>query len=864
MPDIEFHSGLPIDEVLPDLVEDLRQEGAAVLVAETGAGKTTQVPQAILDAELIPPDKKVLVLEPRRVAARATARRIAQERGAELGGEVGYQVRFDRRIGDDTRIAIVTEGILTARLQSDPFLEDIGAVVLDEFHERSVHADLAISFLKEVVTVRTDMKVCVMSATIDPEPVSEFLDAPIIEAEGRTYPVDIRYQDAPSDDDLAMQAARGVRRAIQDPDDDGGDILVFMPGRRTIEETVEILETMDVCEGIEIHSLYGALPPEKQDAAIEPSDGRKIIVATNIAETSLTIDGVTTVVDSGKFKQMRMSAASGLDRLETRHVSHASADQRAGRAGRTRPGRAFRLWTPALEHRMDQEETAEILRVDITGPVLEVIAWSGVDPRDYDWFETPPKHALDRAIGLLRRLGAVPFDDFYLTALGKRMRRVPAHPRISRMILEASRRGCLRRVAGMAAILSERDFVLSMDRDAPTGDGDLLARVEVLDSASTGRRGEAGNQGMDVHVGRARRVARVRDQLFNMVEGHERLEDPGEIDVEARKSLALGFPDRICLKRGGDRNYVMTGGEPLALAYESVVRDAELLVASKIAGETRGRGTGGVDSRGLVRFATRFDRSWLNELFGRRLKVRVDIEFDEQREQIMAFRRRALDELTLEEEVVSVEEYADTGEVTERLVREAMPRFEYAFGLDDDQKRFLKRVETVRRWRPELEFPPVWPQAESDGEDGQALREMYVRMCWGARSFDDLRRVDLKGQLKQNLDHRQIQALQEMAPVEIEVPSGRVHEIEYEPGSPPVLAVRIQELFGWNEGPRVAGGDVPVRLHLLAPNFRPQQITDDLGSFWDNTYPQVRKELRARYPKHPWPENPRQATAVAK
>jgi ATP-dependent helicase HrpB len=559
-----------------------------------------------------------------------------------------------------------------------------------------------------------------------------------------------------------------------------------------------------------------------------------------------------------------MSAASGLDRLETRHVSHASADQRAGRAGRTRPGRAFRLWTPALEHRMDQEETAEILRVDITGPVLEVIAWSGVDPRDYDWFETPPKHALDRAIGLLRRLGAVPFDDFYLTALGKRMRRVPAHPRISRMILEASRRGCLRRVAGMAAILSERDFVLSMDRDAPTGDGDLLARVEVLDSASTGRRGEAGNQGMDVHVGRARRVARVRDQLFNMVEGHERLEDPGEIDVEARKSLALGFPDRICLKRGGDRNYVMTGGEPLALAYESVVRDAELLVASKIAGETRGRGTGGVDSRGLVRFATRFDRSWLNELFGRRLKVRVDIEFDEQREQIMAFRRRALDELTLEEEVVSVEEYADTGEVTERLVREAMPRFEYAFGLDDDQKRFLKRVETVRRWRPELEFPPVWPQAESDGEDGQALREMYVRMCWGARSFDDLRRVDLKGQLKQNLDHRQIRALQEMAPVEIEVPSGRVHEIEYEPGSPPVLAVRIQELFGWNEGPRVAGGDVPVRLHLLAPNFRPQQITDDLGSFWDNTYPQVRKELRARYPKHPWPENPRQATAVAK
>jgi ATP-dependent helicase HrpB len=862
MSDVQFNSGLPIDEVLPDLVEDLERDGAAVLVAETGAGKTTQVPQAILDAGLIDPDETVLVLEPRRVAARATARRIAQERGADLGGEVGYQVRFDRRIRDDTRIAIVTEGILTARLQSDPFLEGVGAVVLDEFHERSVHADLAIAFLKEVRTIRTDMKVCVMSATIDPQPVSEFLDAPVIEAEGRTYPVDIRYQDAPSEDDLAIQAARGVRRAIQDPEDDGGDILVFMPGRRTIEETVEILETMDVCQGIEIHALYGALPPEKQDAAIEPSDGRKIIVATNIAETSLTIEGVTTVVDSGKFKQMRMSPASGLDRLETAHVSHASADQRAGRAGRTRPGRAYRLWTPALEHRMDQEGTAEILRVDITGPVLEVIAWSGMDPREFDWFEKPPSHALDRAIGVLRRLDAIPFDDFYLTPTGKRMRRVPAHPRIARMILEASRRGSLRRVAGMAAILSERDFVLSMDRDAPTEDGDLLARVDVLDSVASGRRREARGRGMKVHVGRARQVARARDQLVNMVEEHERLEDPAEIDIEARKSVALGFPDRICLRRGGDRNYVMTGGEPLALAYESVVRDAELLVAPKIAGETRGRDTGGVESRGLIRLATRFERAWLNELFGRRLDVQVDIEFDEEREQVMAFRRRSLDGVTLEEDIVSVQDHADAGEVTERLLQEALPRFEYAFELSDDGEQFLKRVETVRRWRPELEIPPVWPGAQDDGE--KAMRELYVRMCWGARSFEDLRRTEIRSSLKQQLDHRQIRAIQELAPETIEVPSGRVHDIEYDPGSPPVLAVRIQELFGWEQGPRVAGGDIPVRLHLLAPNFRPQQITDDLASFWDNTYPEVRKELRARYPKHPWPENPRQASAVAK
>lgn len=852
-----YDSGLPIDEVLPDLVDLLDNQQGVVLVAPTGAGKTTQVPQAILDGGLIEDDETILVLEPRRVAARATARRIAQERGGEIGGEVGYQVRFDRQITDETKIAIITEGILTRRLQDDPLLEGVGAVVLDEFHERSIHSDLSIAFLKELMEVRTELNVCVMSATITAGPIADYLEVPTVESEGRTYPVDVEYLDSPADDDIEKEAARAVRRALQDPDDDGGDILIFMSGAGAIHRTIDILESMSVTDDLEIVPLYGALSPEKQDEAIESGGQRKIIVSTNIAETSLTIEGVTTVVDSGRVKQLQMSPTSGLDRLEETQVSHASAEQRAGRAGRTRPGRAYRLWTPALEHRMPEEEKAEILRVDITGPVLEVVAWSGDDPRDFDWFEKPPDHALDRAVELIRDLGAIPDDDFRLTDVGKQMLDLPAHPRIARMLIEAGRRGCVRRTAGMAALLSERDFVMSVDRDAPTGTCDLQFRVDVLDDVAGGRTQSAKSVGMDAHVGRARRVSKVRNQLAGMVDGEGR---SGEPNIDARKSLAVGFPDRVCLSRGEGRQYVMVGGEPLALAYESVVRDAEMLVAPVIAGETRGRSTGGVGSRALIRKASEFEPDWLEELFSGRLTDEVELKFDEDRERVMAFRRHRFDGLTLDESIVSVDEASDTAQVTRRLVEAAMADLDRAFGLDEEDWQFLKRIESLREWRPELEFPKVLPD---EGEVPEKTREILEQLCWGKRSFDELRGVDLSSQFRQFLNHEQIQALDELAPTHLEVPTGRTHQVEYEPGEPPVMEVRIQEMFGTSQGPRVDGGRRPVLLHLLAPNFRPAQITDDLDGFWDETYPEVRKEMRGRYPKHPWPEEPRGAEPVA-
>lgn len=845
---------LPIDDVIPDIVDSLSTHNSLVLQAPAGAGKTTRVPPAVLDAGLAG-DGRILVLEPRRVAARATAKRIAYERGVSLGGEVGYQVRFDRRMSDETKLAIITEGILTRRLQSDPFLEGVGAVILDEFHERSIHTDLAVAFLRELQQVRDDLKVIVMSATITTGPIADYLDCPIIESEGRTYPVDIDYLDKPSDDPIETQAARAVSKILGDEEDDG-DILVFMPGAGSIHRTIDAVEPTARRHGVEVLPLYGALSPDKQDRAIESGGGRKIIVSTNIAETSLTIEGVTAVVDSGLVKQLRMSPQSGLDKLEKTHVSLASADQRAGRAGRVRPGRALRLWTNAFEFRMPEEDTPEIQRVDITAPILEVVAWSSADPKEFGWFEAPPDHAIDRAVDLLRDLGAVERDGFRLTDMGQKMLDLPAHPRLGRMLIEGARRGCLRTVAGMAAVLSERDFVNHVQDGAPSGDSDLLRRVEVLDEAAHGRAHSARNLGMSVHTGGARRVKQVRDQLYRLLSDEETGRGGG---VDAQKALAVGYPDRICLSRGGERKYVMVGGEPLALAWESMVRDAEFLVAASIGGQIRGRGTGAVSSRGLIRLANAMKREWLEELFSEHFTTRVEVDFDDERKRVMAVERELFHGLRLNEAVVSVDEHADPADVAAMLAEAASQNLSEAFSLSKESEQFLDRLRCLREWIPELGLPNL----DADDEDGR-FREILRQICWGKRSFGDLKRVGFVGALKGYLNHEQIAALEEYAPASLTVPSGKTRHLKYEPGKPPVLEVRIQEMFGTARTPAVARGKIPVLLHLLAPNYRPQQVTDDLAGFWENTYPEVRKELRARYSKHPWPEDPLSAKPIAK
>ena len=848
---------LPIDPLLPEVVDAVTDHGGVVIEAPPGAGKSTRVPPALLDAE-IAADQQIVMLEPRRVAARATARRIAAERGGRVGGEVGYQVRFDRRIGKNTKLAVITEGILTRRLQSDPFLEGVGVVILDEFHERSIHTDLAIAFLKEVQQVREDLKVVVMSATLDAEPIADYLDVPALRSEGRTYPVDIEYLDKPPEDRIEYEAARAVRRVVGSKDDDGGDILVFLPGRGEIHRCLDALEEWGKEQDVELLPLYSALSSKEQDRALASGGRRKVIAATNIAETSLTIEGVTVVVDSGKVRQMRMSPASGLDNLELTHVSIASAKQRAGRAGRVREGRAIRLWTHAYEHRMEEFDEPELRRIDLAPVVLEVIAWSGADPREFDWFDEPPEHAVGHGLELLNKLHALRPDSFQLSDRGKRLLELPVHPRIGRMLIEGERRGVAGLTAAMAAIISERDFVNSVDRDAPGGRSDVLARAEFLDDVAAGRPQAARRLGFKVHIGGARRVKKVTGQLRNLIDDNSY----GGSGDDALRAVLAGFPDRVAIRRdeGSDR-FVMVGGEPMTLAYESIVRDARFIVAPVIAGKTRARAAvGGVDSRALIRLASEVKEEWLREEFPERFEEVVEVDFDDQRERVMAHRVERFDELRLDAQIVSVDDGADPGEVSRLLASKALEDVPRAFGLDKDDHQYLIRWECARRWFEEAEFPKLM----EDEERGNANAEIWEQILWGKRSFADLRRMSLPSQLGAYLSGEQRRILEEELPRRIEVPTGSRIRLKYRIGEPPIFAVRIQEVFGWTKTPRVARGQVAVLMHLLAPNYRPAQVTDDLAGFWERTYPEVRKELRARYSKHPWPEDPVNAKAVYK
>ncbi|MFU8803909.1 MAG: ATP-dependent helicase HrpB, partial [Bradymonadaceae bacterium] len=788
---------LPIAEVLPEIVTILGSRSAVVIEAPPGAGKSTRVPPALLDAGLAA-DGQILVLEPRRVAARSIARRIASERNVSLGAEVGYQVRFDNRTGPQTRLAVITEGILTRRLQSDPLLDGVSVVILDEFHERSIHTDLALAFLKEIMTVRDDLKVVVMSATLEADPVATYLGCPVVRSEGRTYPIEIDYLAAPIEDRLEVEISRAVRRVVEGTDDDGGDVLVFLPGAGEIHRAQSAISSWAGELDIEVLPLYSALPPEAQDKALDMGRRRKVILSTNIAETSLTIEGVTTVIDSGLVRQMVFSPSSGLDNLELGHVSLASARQRAGRAGRVRPGRALRMWTRAYEHRMADYDVPEIQRVDITAPLLEVIAWSGNDPAAFEWFEAPSTAAIEIGLSLLEHLGALEEGDFRVSEMGRKMLDMPVHPRQGRMLLEAVTRDCVRTVAGAAALLSERDFVLNVASDAPSASSDLLARVELMDE----RRSSGRAAGFEVHHGRMHRVVEVRNQLLRVL--------PGQANVgseeAALKAIATGYPDRVCLRRPDDeQRYVMVGGEPVALARESVVRGAELIVAPVIAGKTRNRDLiGGVAQRGLVRMASLVEEAWLEELYPGRTHSEVVVEFDADKERVMAFEREVFDGLCLRERVGSVDRLAGPAEVACLLAKHAAQDIDKAFGLSKDDRRFLNRLDFLREAFSELDVPDFF-EVEEQG--------VLMQICWGKRRFDDLRRMNLPDALMKYLDHEQRRRLEEDVPEHFQVPSGSRIKLDYEAGTAPVLAVRIQEIFGLATTPTIAAGRVPLVLH---------------------------------------------------
>ena len=846
-------SRLPIDDVLPELVRALSNSSCAVLRAPTGAGKTTRVPPALLDAGLAG-DRAILMLEPRRLAARAAARRIASERGWKVGGEVGFHVRFDRQASDRTKILVLTEGLLVRYLQDDPFLERAGVVLFDEFHERNLDTDLALALVRKVqLEARSDLKVAVMSATIETEGIARFLGgasspAPVVESEGRLHPVDVAYLGADERRPIHEAMVPAIGRAL---DATNGDVLAFLPGVGEIRRAHEALEPLAKRRGVLVLDLYGDLPAEEQDAVLRTSDRRKIILATNVAETSVTVEGVTAVVDSGLARILRYDAGVGLDRLELTRISRASAEQRAGRAGRTQPGICLRLWSEAEQRSMREREEPEIHRVDLAGPALQLLGFGERDLARFPWFEPPSPAALERATKLLEQLGAL--GPHGLTETGRAMARMPAHPRIARLLIEGETLGVARDAALAAALIAERDpfFRRRSPSLHPTkrgsrwsSDSDVVDRVRALGDFE--RTGHASGDLGELNASAARFVLRARDDFQR--QGERRADarpgrrEPGD-DSGLLRALLAAYPDRVARRRAsGDPRGVLVGGRGVKLGEESAVHDAELFVCVDLDAGKRGE-----RAEAVVRLASAIEREWLP---ADRLREEIAVRFDDARKSVTATKRTLYEDLVLEEAQTAL---PDSGDV-ERVLAEAAARdLAAALPLEEEETaRFLARLRCLRAWMPELGLPEL---------DSAEIAALLPELCAGARSFADLRKLALAAILRSKLTRAQSQALDREAPERIQVPSGSPIALRYEVGRPPVLAARIQELFGLADTPKIAGGRVSVLMHLLAPNHRPQQVTEDLRSFWNGAYATVRKELARRYPRHSWPEDPWNAVA---
>jgi ATP-dependent helicase HrpB len=736
----------------------------------------------------------------------------------------------------------VTPGILIRLLHDDPLLDSTSVVFFDEFHERGLESDLALGMVRLVQqTVRPDLRIVAMSATLAVESASEYLGGcPIIASEGRSFPVEIVHEPRSERQPWPLAVASAVERALERTP---GDLLVFLPGLQEIRQIARHLEPVAAERDLAVLPLHGELPPEQQDAALLPQARRKVVLATNVAETSVTVEGVTGVVDSGLARLMVFDPRVGLDRLQLTPISRASADQRAGRAGRTQPGICVRLWSAGAHRSRPEQTEPEIRRVDLVGSVLQLLYLGEKDVLRFPWLEPPKEATVAQAHALLTRLGAI--DNRGITDLGSVMARSPVHPRLARLLIEGHRLGDAKRVALAAALLSERDpFAHSLDQltvgvPRHATPSDVLDRVEALEEFE--RSGRTVTSRGPLHRTAAHFVLRVRDQLLRSLRparlrhsATPPLRQSPSADEIVLRSLLAAFPDRVARRReAGSRRGVMVGGRGVRLAPTSGVLDAEFFLCIDV--DARQKET-------LVRQASAIDRDWLSP---DQVTTSVDVTFDADNERVMAKRRERFVDLLIGETDAPLPETEETARVlataAEENLERVLPSEDSPAGL------YRMRVRCLSEWMPELQLPKL---------DNAEMREMLMWLCHTSRSFAELRKADWLQTFQGCLTHTQRQGVEREAPERLQVPSGSRIALRYEVGRPPILAARIQELFGWTQTPRIAGGRVPVLLHLLAPNYRPQQVTDDLTSFWTNTYPQVRKELRARYPKHAWPEDP--------
>jgi len=840
---------LPIDPLLPEVVASLRAVPSLVVEAPPGAGKTTRLPRALLEAGLAGRGA-VLVLEPRRLAARLAARRVAEELGERPGETVGYQVRFEDVSGPRTRLLFLTEALLTRRLLAEPALPGVGAVVLDELHERHLHGDLALALLRRLQRgARPDLRLVAMSATLDAGPVARFLSAPALRSEGRAFPVEVEWlspeEAARPEVRLEQRVASAVRRLAQGGLE--GDVLVFLPGAAEIRRCREALEPLAASAGVDLLPLHGDLSPEEQDRAVRPGPRPKVILSTNVAESSVTIDGVAAVVDSGLARVASHSPWSGLPRLELRKVSRASAAQRAGRAGRTRAGRCLRLYTRHDHDGRPAFEAPEVARQDLAETLLLLAA---LGAPDLEWLEPPPAASAEAARALLLRLGALDAAGAP-TDLGRRLVRLPLHPRLARLVVEAEARGAGPGGALLAALLGERDIRERWDRDPratpPTGPSDLLELASLFEEAARARFAAERLRALGLASGPVQAVERARRQIERMV----RRRTPTATSTEEALLLATlaAYPDRVARRRGpGSDEVVLTGGGSARLAPESVVREAPLLAC--VDAEER-RAERGRPGGAQVRIASAVTQEMLLELFPSALRYEEDAVWNEPALRVDPRERLLYEDLALEE---SRAPRLDPARAESVLAEQALARGPEAFAEEGAVARVLARTAFASR----LSGGAVPALA---GEDARAaLRDL----CAGRRSFAELREAGLPEALLGRLPPPARSLLDRLAPERITLPGGRSLRVGYPAGDePPWIESRLQDFFGLRQGPAVGGGRVPLVLRLLAPSQRPVQVTTDLAGFWERHYPAIRRELSRRYPRHAWPEDPASAEPPA-
>ena len=846
---------LPIYEIEGPIVSSVREHRRLIVSAPTGSGKSTQVPQMLLEHGLLG-SGQVVVLQPRRLATRLLATRVAWERKVELGREVGYQIRFENVSGPQTLIRFVTEGVLLRQMVQDPKLAGVTALIFDEFHERHLYGDITLAQALELQeSHRPDLKILVMSATLDAARLEDYLrPCRVLESQGRVYPVDIEYAATPGYVDKRPvwdQAAAAFSHYVNSGG--LGDVLVFMPGSFEIFQTIEAIRHTDESRGFILLPLHGELAPGDQDAAVARYDQRKVVVATNVAETSLTIDGIRCVIDSGLARIPRYDPYRGINTLLIEKISRASADQRTGRAGRTAPGVCFRLWSQEEHGHRLQQELPEIKRLDLAEVVLTLKAAGVHDLRKFRWLEPPEEQALAHAEELLTDLGALKTADpahpvGEITEIGRKMLAFPLHPRYSRMLLAAQSFGCVHQACLVAALTQGRDLLLrNIDRDTARWREDLLGDKAASDfwmlmrawnyAAHKEFRLDACRR-LGIHMVTARQVGPLFQQFLDIAKREGLDTARREVPDEAlQKCILIGFSDRVARRLdSGTLRCDLVHSRRGTLARESVVQTSNLLVVAEIR-EVEGKEK---SVNTLLSLATAIEESWLRDLFPEDIATSPRVFYDATTKRVYAEEQLRFRDLAIGTRRVDP---PPADEAARLLSEEVIAGRLVLKEWDHEVEQWILRLNLLGQWCPDLALPPI---TEAD------RRHLIEQLCHGAFGYKDLKDKPVKPLVKSWLSHAQQQLLDKHAPERLTLPNGRTPKVVYEPGAPPYIAVRIQELYDLNTTPRIAIGRVPLLVHILAPNMRPVQITQDLAGFWREHYPRVKQELQRKYPKHHW------------